>query len=395
MEQQKLQQLQLQFLQLLNTGANLNQLCDVTASFCGVPVAITLPTRTIIAKSADYTEDLVNEFVSHMALASEAEIKERQALIERRLSSRQPIVDSYPYMRYKHMNCGCFRGASMLGVLDCPITQKVPLDEIAAVIAAAAPTFLAAMQLNSIIGPATSFPMQTYLAGLLHGDSSTWHQQQNIIGSPLSAIHSWQVIWCPPVGHAWAEQRKNDIALFCSRHNNAWSIEYEEGCVILTTEIPDAELNALAQQCGRLRPISVSDPFPSLKCVPDQLKRAQIALRLAEFETNTTPLIFVRTYKIPILFLAAAQNVSTKELVSPVLQQIKKYDESHASEYYATLQAYLLCSMEHAKMAQRLHIHKNTVIYRLQRISELFGLDLKDCRVLTDLYLSLFADFQP
>ena len=54
-----------------------------------------------------------------------------------------------------------------------------------------------------------------------------------------------------------------------------------------------------------------------------------------------------------------------------------------------------LCGMDHAQMAKRLHVHKNTVVYRLQRIADLFAPDLKDCRVLTDLYLSLFADFQP
>lgn len=44
--------------------------------------------------------------------------------------------------------------------------------------------------------------------------------------------------------------------------------------------------------------------------------------------------------------------------------------------------------------AYPLHIHKNTVSYRMQRMIELFDLDLKDCRLITALYLSLFADYE-
>ena len=118
-------------------------------------------------------------------------------------------------------------------------------------------------------------------------------------------------------------------------------------------------------------------------------------LQLAQYEGNVKPLLTVQTYKKPLLFLSLRDKWSADELRSPLLESIKKYDADHASEHYETLRAYVLCGMDHAQMAKRLHVHKNTVVYRLQRIADLFAPDLKDCRVLTDLYLSLFADFQP
>ena len=47
-----------------------------------------------------------------------------------------------------------------------------------------------------------------------------------------------------------------------------------------------------------------------------------------------------------------------------------------------------------SRMANYLHIHKNTVAYRMQKMAELFDLNLKDCRLVTALYLSLFDDYR-
>jgi hypothetical protein len=50
--------------------------------------------------------------------------------------------------------------------------------------------------------------------------------------------------------------------------------------------------------------------------------------------------------------------------------------------------------MDYARNAKKLFIHKNTAIYRIMRLEELFHPDLKDCRVITTLYLSLFKDYK-
>ncbi len=55
------------------------------------------------------------------------------------------------------------------------------------------------------------------------------------------------------------------------------------------------------------------------------------------------------------------------------------------------MQTYLLCEQDSRQIADFLHIHKNIVNYRLRRLTELCPVNLRDCRVITEL-LSLFDE---
>lgn len=123
------------------------------------------------------------------------------------------------------------------------------------------------------------------------------------------------------------------------------------------------------------------------------LRMAQLTIHLADFEHNRESVLFVEKYKMPLLYLSHFQNGRREDYQNPILDLIKNYDAEHVTEYFPTLRSYLLNNMNYKKIAENLHVHKNTVNYRLQRIHELFDIDLTDCRIITDLYLSLFAEF--
>jgi DNA-binding PucR family transcriptional regulator len=54
-----------------------------------------------------------------------------------------------------------------------------------------------------------------------------------------------------------------------------------------------------------------------------------------------------------------------------------------------TLSAYLATNGSPTDAADRLHLHRNTVLYRLGRIEDLLGLDLRDAEVRLGLHLAL------
>ncbi len=58
------------------------------------------------------------------------------------------------------------------------------------------------------------------------------------------------------------------------------------------------------------------------------------------------------------------------------IQNLKKYDSTHHTELLATLEAYLDESENIQKTAARLHIHPNTLTYRLKRMVEIMEVDL-------------------
>lgn len=67
------------------------------------------------------------------------------------------------------------------------------------------------------------------------------------------------------------------------------------------------------------------------------------------------------------------------EMVSvPEVVLIDKYDRQHDTQYLQTLKIYLENNMHQVSTAKELFIHRTTLLYRLEKIQELFGLTLAD-----------------
>jgi len=64
------------------------------------------------------------------------------------------------------------------------------------------------------------------------------------------------------------------------------------------------------------------------------------------------------------------------EFENLAIERLKEYDQSHNTELLATLEAYLDENESMQKTVARLHIHANTLTYRLKRIAEIMGVEL-------------------
>ncbi len=71
-----------------------------------------------------------------------------------------------------------------------------------------------------------------------------------------------------------------------------------------------------------------------------------------------------------------------------IIYRIQAFDKTHSSEYLKTLWTYLNSSKNIIKTAKKLHIHKNTATYRIQKLEQLFSIDLTDDSLLFKLYYS-------
>ncbi len=89
------------------------------------------------------------------------------------------------------------------------------------------------------------------------------------------------------------------------------------------------------------------------------------------------------------LFLQLSQNEEYRCFIHPVLKEIKAYDEEKGMTLYETLKVYCKNLFQKNESAEELHIHRNTLNYRLSRIEELFQIDLKDYQTLLHLLISI------
>ena len=76
-----------------------------------------------------------------------------------------------------------------------------------------------------------------------------------------------------------------------------------------------------------------------------------------------------------------------RELVEP----LHKHDRTRRSDLVLTLKTYFAAGGNASEAADRLFLHRNSMLYRLERIQTLTGLDLKDDKVALALQLGLLA----
>jgi DNA-binding PucR family transcriptional regulator len=86
--------------------------------------------------------------------------------------------------------------------------------------------------------------------------------------------------------------------------------------------------------------------------------------------------IFDRTPADPLLAELARSPIlaSFAALVEPLLA----YDRKRRSDLVRTLQVYFAAGANTSEAADRLVLHRNSMLYRLARVEKLSGLDLKD-----------------
>jgi DNA-binding PucR family transcriptional regulator len=77
---------------------------------------------------------------------------------------------------------------------------------------------------------------------------------------------------------------------------------------------------------------------------------------------------------------------------NPALQKLRKYDREHNSDLLQTLELFLSHDSNVKVTADLLHIHINTLTYRLKRIAEIGGIDLNNMDQKVTLYLDLKAE---
>lgn len=77
---------------------------------------------------------------------------------------------------------------------------------------------------------------------------------------------------------------------------------------------------------------------------------------------------------------------------SPLLYPLKEHDRVHKTDFVKTIAVYLTFNGNLKESAAFLHIHANTLMYRLNRIAEITGRQLKDTHYRLSIYLDILTE---
>lgn len=159
---------------------------------------------------------------------------------------------------------------------------------------------------------------------------------------------------------------------------------------ILTALLPDAPemIDAFCEEVGSEFPVGLSSPVGSLSRVPDAYREARWALQGATATTKSVVRYGEESALSPFLphTLSDAHRI-----VEHVLGPLLEYDAANDSQLVASLKTFLSNQRSWQRAAAKLHIHRQTLVYRMRRVEELTGRRVEETADIAELWLALRA----
>ncbi|MGW1017758.1 PucR family transcriptional regulator [Streptomyces niveus] len=156
---------------------------------------------------------------------------------------------------------------------------------------------------------------------------------------------------------------------------------------VLLTAVRDPLTAGLADD-GRLT-LGVSAPVRSAEGLRGALEEARHARRVAAARPGRVCAAGHHELASHVLLLPFVPDDVRRAFTARLLDPLRDYDRRHRAELVPTLEAFLDCDGSWTRCAARLHLHVNTLRYRVGRIEQLTGRDLSRLEDKLDFFLAL------
>jgi purine catabolism regulator len=121
----------------------------------------------------------------------------------------------------------------------------------------------------------------------------------------------------------------------------------------------------------------IGRPAARLEDVPRAYREALQALAIARRLGGRHRVAYFGTLGVYRLLAAVSPTEELRSFFHDVLGPLVAHDQKSGGDLLRTLDAYLACGGSPLDTAQRLHAHRNTVLYRLDKISDLLDVDVR------------------
>jgi hypothetical protein len=179
-----------------------------------------------------------------------------------------------------------------------------------------------------------------------------------------------------------------DIEPALRRHNltSLWRVDHEhqDGLVELRLGFNADDLVEVLRKLGHAR-VGVSAVFPSLTEASEARRQARLACSAATPSSREV----VRFDQHPLAVLIAGTPDQAAVLATAVLGRVLELSGDDRMVLLETARTWLSCHGSSSVAAEQLHVHRNTVRYRLRRLEELTGRDLGDPVQAAEAYVAL------
>jgi len=169
-----------------------------------------------------------------------------------------------------------------------------------------------------------------------------------------------------------------------------WPVAGEDELAAIVTTVRD-ELNAAITRHASTEVVSlgvgrIRTGLDGIRHSHQDARQALTIGRRLQGSGNVTTFEKLGVYR---LIYAAEHLPELRTFEQEALAPLIAYDRAHGAELIRTLEAFFQANCSPKEAASLLHVHRNTVLYRLERIADITGLDLNASDVRLRLHLAL------
>lgn len=139
--------------------------------------------------------------------------------------------------------------------------------------------------------------------------------------------------------------------------------------------------------------IGISNPFSNIEKFVNHFNQSFSALEHGQRLNSEEAICHYSDYQIFDLFSEIKSPEILGRFCHPALETLRQYDYKNGTALYETLCMYLKNKKSIKATSSELYIHRNSLVYRLNRITEICQIDLDDLNTVFLLHLSFQIDF--
>ncbi|NLB52472.1 MAG: hypothetical protein GX808_05990 [Syntrophomonadaceae bacterium] len=145
------------------------------------------------------------------------------------------------------------------------------------------------------------------------------------------------------------------------------------------SEILNSRFNSLTESLDMYNlSLGLSDSFENLLNIDIYKYQAEQALFLGKSCRHNSRIYLYKDLMLENMISHLKNNDKAVSYIHPAIKMLEIHDKTNNTEYLKTLEVYIMSMCNPAKTVENMHIHRNTLLYRLKRIQELTDISLDD-----------------
>ncbi|MGO5161024.1 MULTISPECIES: PucR family transcriptional regulator [unclassified Bilifractor] len=370
----------------------IQSITDIGEEVLGNPLFIYDISGKILAKSSSMEAVSVwkNLIPDDYLDAEKLHLAEQGGAIERILSYDDPVIAKFPYSPYRVMGCRIRDKDSAVGISTVVELHKIK-EEDKDLLVMISKTILFELLYRERTAMQT-IPYFNLLKDIIEETDSEGSIRERCNVLKLKIPQDMILL-----GIKFSGKRENSLSLFYIRQKmmtilpSSLCIIYDGSLLIILDkkhfrkDLIDQIKNAFSNYEMR---IGVSRLFHDIMDIKHAFKEMQAIQNVYMKLGIERPVTYYDEIVLYHFMELASHEYDLKEFLDPSIRALQEYDRMNGSFLCESVEAYLEAGRNIQKAADIMHMHKNTLYYRLKKAEDIAQINLDDENICFNLQLS-------